>query len=183
MNPQPLPFRPEFRRTSQPAVCSLHNSASVFAAPAQEFVLEVEFQAAPGFTILFGPSGAGKDDFARLRCRTGHAGRGTHRHRRPHPVRRRAAHRPSGGEAARRIRLSEPRAVSSSDRGAERPIRPRPLAAGGACGSERPQSCRLFGLLLWRSATRARFLAEKASAPRWPELSLPIPPCCFWTNR
>jgi len=30
------------------------------AAPAQEFVLEVEFQAAPGFTILFGPSGAGK---------------------------------------------------------------------------------------------------------------------------
>src|SRR5580693_7231298 len=31
-----------------------------FAAPAQEFVLEVEFQAAAGFTILFGPSGAGK---------------------------------------------------------------------------------------------------------------------------
>jgi len=31
-----------------------------FASPAQEFVLEVEFQAAPGFTILFGPSGAGK---------------------------------------------------------------------------------------------------------------------------
>jgi molybdate transport system ATP-binding protein len=31
-----------------------------FAAQAQEFVLEVEFQAAPGFTILFGPSGAGK---------------------------------------------------------------------------------------------------------------------------
>ncbi len=31
-----------------------------FAAPAQQFVLEVEFQAAPGFTILFGPSGAGK---------------------------------------------------------------------------------------------------------------------------
>ncbi|MGP0019793.1 MAG: molybdenum ABC transporter ATP-binding protein [Candidatus Sulfotelmatobacter sp.] len=31
-----------------------------FAAPAQEFVLEVEFRAAPGFTILFGPSGAGK---------------------------------------------------------------------------------------------------------------------------
>jgi molybdate transport system ATP-binding protein len=30
------------------------------AAPAQEFVLDVEFQAAPGFTILFGPSGAGK---------------------------------------------------------------------------------------------------------------------------
>jgi molybdate transport system ATP-binding protein len=30
------------------------------AAQAQEFVLEVEFQAAPGFTILFGPSGAGK---------------------------------------------------------------------------------------------------------------------------
>ncbi len=31
-----------------------------FAAQAQDFVLEVEFQAAPGFTILFGPSGAGK---------------------------------------------------------------------------------------------------------------------------
>jgi molybdate transport system ATP-binding protein len=31
-----------------------------FASPAQEFVLEVEFQAVPGFTILFGPSGAGK---------------------------------------------------------------------------------------------------------------------------
>src|SRR5580704_10298203 len=31
-----------------------------FAAQAQNFVLEVEFQAAPGFTILFGPSGAGK---------------------------------------------------------------------------------------------------------------------------
>jgi len=31
-----------------------------FAAQAQEFVLEVDFQAAPGFTILFGASGAGK---------------------------------------------------------------------------------------------------------------------------
>src|ERR1700674_5316273 len=31
-----------------------------FAAQAQEFVLDVDFQAAPGFTILFGPSGAGK---------------------------------------------------------------------------------------------------------------------------
>jgi molybdate transport system ATP-binding protein len=31
-----------------------------FAAQSQEFVLEVEFQAGPGFTILFGPSGAGK---------------------------------------------------------------------------------------------------------------------------
>jgi molybdate transport system ATP-binding protein len=31
-----------------------------FAGQPQEFVLEVEFQAAPGFTILFGPSGAGK---------------------------------------------------------------------------------------------------------------------------
>jgi molybdate transport system ATP-binding protein len=30
------------------------------AAPTQEFVLEAEFRAAPGFTILFGPSGAGK---------------------------------------------------------------------------------------------------------------------------
>ncbi len=29
-------------------------------APAQGFVLEVDFQAVPGFTILFGPSGAGK---------------------------------------------------------------------------------------------------------------------------
>jgi molybdate transport system ATP-binding protein len=31
-----------------------------YAAQAQGFVLEVDFQAAPGFTILFGPSGAGK---------------------------------------------------------------------------------------------------------------------------
>lgn len=31
-----------------------------FAAPTQEFVLQADFQAAPGFTILFGPSGAGK---------------------------------------------------------------------------------------------------------------------------
>jgi molybdate transport system ATP-binding protein len=31
-----------------------------FAVPAQEFVLDVDFQAAPGFTIIFGPSGAGK---------------------------------------------------------------------------------------------------------------------------
>lgn len=30
------------------------------AAEGQEFVLEVDFSAAPGFTILFGPSGAGK---------------------------------------------------------------------------------------------------------------------------
>ena len=29
-------------------------------SPQREFILEVEFQAAPGFTILFGPSGAGK---------------------------------------------------------------------------------------------------------------------------
>jgi len=31
-----------------------------FAGANQEFVLEAEFRAAPGFTILFGPSGAGK---------------------------------------------------------------------------------------------------------------------------
>lgn len=31
-----------------------------FAAPAHDFVLEAEFRATPGFTILFGPSGAGK---------------------------------------------------------------------------------------------------------------------------
>jgi molybdate transport system ATP-binding protein len=31
-----------------------------FAAQVREFVLGVDFQAAPGFTILFGPSGAGK---------------------------------------------------------------------------------------------------------------------------
>jgi len=31
-----------------------------YAAQAQEFILEVAFQATPGFTILFGPSGAGK---------------------------------------------------------------------------------------------------------------------------
>jgi molybdate transport system ATP-binding protein len=31
-----------------------------FSAPTQNFVLDVQFQAAPGFTIFFGPSGAGK---------------------------------------------------------------------------------------------------------------------------
>src|SRR5580765_5152420 len=31
-----------------------------FPGQPQEFVLDVEFNAAPGFTILFGPSGAGK---------------------------------------------------------------------------------------------------------------------------
>jgi molybdate transport system ATP-binding protein len=31
-----------------------------FTGQSQQFLLEVEFQAAPGFTILFGPSGAGK---------------------------------------------------------------------------------------------------------------------------
>ncbi len=31
-----------------------------FAATSSEFILDVDFQAAPGFTILFGPSGAGK---------------------------------------------------------------------------------------------------------------------------
>jgi molybdate transport system ATP-binding protein len=31
-----------------------------FGAPTQDFVLEAAFQAAPGFTIVFGPSGAGK---------------------------------------------------------------------------------------------------------------------------
>ncbi|HEX4785652.1 MAG TPA: molybdenum ABC transporter ATP-binding protein [Candidatus Sulfotelmatobacter sp.] len=31
-----------------------------FATPNQQFVLDAEFHAAPGFTILFGPSGAGK---------------------------------------------------------------------------------------------------------------------------
>ena len=31
-----------------------------FAAPTREFVLDGEFRAEPGFTILFGPSGAGK---------------------------------------------------------------------------------------------------------------------------
>ncbi len=31
-----------------------------FAAQAPEFILDVHFEAAPGFTILFGPSGAGK---------------------------------------------------------------------------------------------------------------------------
>src|SRR2546430_851053 len=30
------------------------------AAQAREFVLDVDFRAGPGFTILFGPSGAGK---------------------------------------------------------------------------------------------------------------------------
>lgn len=36
------------------------NFRKQFATPAQDFVLQADFHAAPGFTILFGPSGAGK---------------------------------------------------------------------------------------------------------------------------
>jgi molybdate transport system ATP-binding protein len=36
------------------------NFSKRFHSGSREFVLEVDFQAAPGFTILFGPSGAGK---------------------------------------------------------------------------------------------------------------------------
>ena len=44
-----------------------------------------------------------------------------------------ARHRSSRGQAPRRIRVSEPCPVPASDRGAERPVRPRAFAAGGAC--------------------------------------------------
>jgi molybdate transport system ATP-binding protein len=63
-------------RTDQPAAIAVSSAVSAqnrnagplleaqmrkrFAAPNQEFVLEAKFRAAPGFTILFGPSGAGK---------------------------------------------------------------------------------------------------------------------------
>lgn len=66
-------------RTDEPAAVAASLSASVrdpddrtaappleacfrkrLAAPEREFVLQAEFQAKPGFTILFGPSGAGK---------------------------------------------------------------------------------------------------------------------------
>src|SRR5437016_3782552 len=63
-------------RTDEPAAVAVSSAVSAqnknagplleaqirkrFAAPTQEFVLEAEFRAAPGFTILFGPSGAGK---------------------------------------------------------------------------------------------------------------------------
>jgi len=46
---------------NEPAGCMLTAQfRQRLAAQSREFVLEVEFQAAPGFTILFGPSGAGK---------------------------------------------------------------------------------------------------------------------------
>src|SRR5271165_636565 len=47
-------------RSKEPAALLDARFRKRFAAQSQEFTLEVEFQAAPGFTILFGPSGAGK---------------------------------------------------------------------------------------------------------------------------
>jgi len=52
---------PSVAQNQQPGVPRLDaRFRKRFTAPAQEFVLEVEFQAPPGFTILFGASGAGK---------------------------------------------------------------------------------------------------------------------------
>ena len=45
-------------RTAGPSLEA--NFRKQFATPAQDFVLQADFHAAPGFTILFGPSGAGK---------------------------------------------------------------------------------------------------------------------------
>jgi molybdate transport system ATP-binding protein len=45
-------------RTAGPSLET--NFRKQFATPAQDFVLQADFHAAPGFTILFGPSGAGK---------------------------------------------------------------------------------------------------------------------------
>jgi molybdate transport system ATP-binding protein len=57
-SPQP---RQAEARTHEPAIRQLDAQfRKHFAAQSQDFVLEVEFQATPGFTIFFGPSGAGK---------------------------------------------------------------------------------------------------------------------------
>ena len=53
--------QPTEKRSHEPAAPRLEAQfRKHFAAQSQSFVLEAEFQAAPGFTILFGPSGAGK---------------------------------------------------------------------------------------------------------------------------
>jgi molybdate transport system ATP-binding protein len=51
------PRAPDHKSLGPPLAAQFHKR---FAAQAQEFILEVDFRAAPGFTILFGPSGAGK---------------------------------------------------------------------------------------------------------------------------
>jgi molybdate transport system ATP-binding protein len=53
----PHPSRPAERNDSHSFTAQLHKH---LPSDAQDFLLEVDFQAAPGFTILFGPSGAGK---------------------------------------------------------------------------------------------------------------------------
>ncbi len=170
MSPRPLPLRPSLapdRNPARPLLAARFRQA--LRAQAREFALEVEFQAAPGFTILFGPSGAGKTTLLDCVAGLGHARLGTHRTRRPRPIRCRTAHRSSRGEAARRIRLSKPRPVSASDGGAECAIRPHASAAGGAGGTNCPQFFRHFEFLISRGTTRERSLAEKASARRWRE--------------
>jgi molybdate transport system ATP-binding protein len=56
-SPQPRQSEERSRETTPPLDVQFRKH---FPAQAQQFALEVEFQAAPGFTILFGPSGAGK---------------------------------------------------------------------------------------------------------------------------
>ncbi len=47
-------------QTTTPGPLLEANFRRRFASPMQDFVLQASFHAAPGFTILFGPSGAGK---------------------------------------------------------------------------------------------------------------------------
>ena len=53
----PTPAEPQTRK---PRILNRHAFAKAFQLPEREFSLDVEFNAAPGFTILFGPSGSGK---------------------------------------------------------------------------------------------------------------------------
>jgi molybdate transport system ATP-binding protein len=55
-----IPSRLSQERDKEPAGPLLYARFRKCLAQGPEFVLEVDFQAAPGFTILFGPSGAGK---------------------------------------------------------------------------------------------------------------------------
>jgi molybdate transport system ATP-binding protein len=53
----PAPSRPAADRGSSPLTAQFRKH---LPTDTRDFLLEVDFQAAPGFTILFGPSGAGK---------------------------------------------------------------------------------------------------------------------------